>query len=198
MKTAVLLALFCLVLPPAWGHEGHDHGPPPPPMVIDATPRASAESELFELVAVLEAGPRLLLYLDRHASNEPVSGAQLEVESGAFKAVAADLGGGVYAVPGESFVRPGTHSLTLTVQAGEDTDLLAASLAVPEPAQAAVASERDWRPWAAGGAALVLGLALGWRALRGRGKSARQAMPGAGAPAAGVSPSPAALSGEQQ
>lgn len=198
MKTAVLFTLFCLALPPAWGHEGHDHGPPPPPVVIDATPRASAESELFELVAVLEAGPRLLLYLDRHASNEPVSGAQLEVESGAFKAVAADLGGGVYAVPGEAFVRPGTHSLTLTVQAGEETDLLAASLAVPEPAQAAVASERDWKAWAAAGAALVLGLALGWRALRGRGKSARQAMPGAGASAAGVSPSPAALSGERQ
>ncbi|KAF0102928.1 MAG: RND family efflux transporter MFP subunit [bacterium] len=187
MKTAVPLALFCLALPPAWGHEGHDHGPPPPPVVIDATPRASAESELFELVAVLEAGPRLLLYLDRHASNEPVSGAQLEVESGAFKAVAADLGGGVYAVPGEAFVRPGTHSLTLTVQAGEETDLLAASLAVPEPAKATVAAERDWLPWAAGGAALVVGGGLGWLALRRRGKSARQAVPGAGASAPALS-----------
>jgi hypothetical protein len=187
MKTAVPLVLFCLALPPAWAHEGHDHGPPPPPVEIDASPRATAESELFELVAVLEAGARLLLYLDRHASNEPVSGARLEVESGAFRALAEDLGGGVYAVPAEAFVRPGTHSLTLSVQAGEETDLLAASLAVPEPAKATVAAKWGWWPWAAGGAALVFGGGLGWFALRRRGKSARQAVPGTGASAPALS-----------
>lgn len=164
MRTLSLFLLGWLALP-VWSHEGHDHGPALPPVEIQAEPRAAAESEEFELVAVLEAGPRLLLYLDRHASNEPVSGAQLEVESGNFRAVAEDLGGGVYAVPGESFVGPGTHSLTVSVQAGEAADLLAASLVVPSPAPAAQAKGSEQSGWIAGGAVLVAGLGLGGLAL---------------------------------
>ncbi len=153
----------------AIAHEGHDHGPAPAPTVTTLAPRASAESEWFELVAVLEAdGDRLLLYLDHHASNEPVADARIELDSGSRRAIAEALAPGLHALPAGELSRPGTHPLTFTVQAGDDIDLLAASLVVPAPA--ATAADRawpDWTPWGAGAALLGLaGLTGWWRARR--------------------------------
>jgi hypothetical protein len=82
------------------------------------SPRTSAQSEEFELVAVLAEG-KLTLYLDRYADNAPVPDAEVEVESGAFKAVAAQVAPGVYTVPGQAFAQPGKHPLTISVQAGD-------------------------------------------------------------------------------
>ncbi|MES2089528.1 MAG: hypothetical protein V4532_06065, partial [Pseudomonadota bacterium] len=78
-------------------HGGEDHGEPAAtPVLLGQAPRAQAQTEDFELVAVLtqavaaesKASPVLTLYLDRFATNQPVGGATVEVESGAFKAVA--------------------------------------------------------------------------------------------------------------
>lgn len=170
----VALRLALLLGPSAaLAHEGHDHGPPEPALPAQAAPRATAESEDFELVAVLEGGG-LTLYLDRHASNAPVSGARVEVESGALKAAAPERAAGVYALAGEALARPGSHPLTVTVQAGEALDLLAATLVVPaarpagQPTAAKDASR--WLAWRTGGAALLvlLGLAGAGVAWRGR------------------------------
>ena len=70
MKHAHILPILMLATASAWAHEGHDHGPAVPEIRVEAAPRATAESEEFELVAVLEGG-KLRLYLDRYASNEP-------------------------------------------------------------------------------------------------------------------------------
>lgn len=174
---ALAFALCCLALSPVHAHEGHDHGSPEPAAPVELAPRAAATSELFEVVAVLAPGPRLLLYLDRYASNEPVRGARLEVESGAWRGAAEEIGEGVYAVPAEALRGPGTHPLTLSVEAGGEADLLAASLLVPAPAQATRAAERNWQGWAAGGAALLLGAGLVARAVR---RHRRQASMGGG------------------
>ncbi len=141
------LPILMLAAATARAHEGHDHGPAVPEIRVEAAPRATAESEEFELVAVLEGG-RLQLYLDRHASNEPVAGAGIEVESGAFKGLAQALAPGLYTLPGEAFAKPGKYPLTIGVQAGESADLLAATLEVPQPATTASPDgPPPWQAW---------------------------------------------------
>lgn len=168
MKPVNTLLMLAMAVPPAGAHEGHVHAAPE--VRVEAAPRASAESEDFELVAVLAAEGRLILYLDRHASGEPVAEARIEVESGGAKATARTLEPGVYAVSLDTLRQPGKHPLTLTVRAGDSIDLLAANLDVPQ-ALAVKGASGDagmprWLAWGSGG--LLLGLAL--LRLRGRGK----------------------------
>lgn len=153
-----IAAVFLAATARAHGGEDHSHESAPA-MTGGIAPRASAQSEEFELVAVLADG-RLTLYLDRHADNAPVPDAAVEVESGAFKAVAAQIAPGVYAVPGQVFAQPGRHPLTISVQAGDAADLLTAALDLAPPA-AGVAHAHGWGEWmiwgAAGGLLAVAG-----------------------------------------
>ncbi|MEH3119236.1 MAG: efflux RND transporter periplasmic adaptor subunit [Methylorubrum populi] len=117
----------------ALAHEGHDHGAEPPPAPAQAAPRAEAASTAFELVAVA-AGGRIRFYLDRFATNEPVTGADLAVETpdGAVEATA--LGDGVYEIPAPWLGRSRRHDLLATVTAGDAADVLALDLHLPAPA----------------------------------------------------------------
>ncbi len=126
-------------------------------LAADIAPRTSGQSDEFELVAVLAAG-KLTLYLDRYTDNAPVPDAEIEVESGAFKAVAAQIAPGVYAVPGQAFAQPGKHPLTISVQAGDAADLLTATLDLAPPA-AGVEHAHGWGEWTVWGASGVLLLA---------------------------------------
>lgn len=133
-------------------------------------PRLEAQSELFELVARLDGGA-LTILVDRYETNEPVLGAQLEVESGSLKAPATFRPeSGDYAVTDPAMLsalcEPGEHALVFTVLAGEDTDLLDGTL-VTAAAQAAADDHGDDHEleralWIAGavGLALVGGIAL--------------------------------------
>lgn len=159
----LLLPMLVAVLPfSVWAHGGEDHGNealPPPPAAT--APRAVAQSEDFELVAVLD-GKNLAVSLDRFATNEPVAGAQIEFESGAAKMIATQVAPGAYSVPAEAFARPGKYPLAITVQAGELSDLLTTALEVPAPA---VAADRKtmgypWLVWGGSGALLVMGAGL--------------------------------------
>ena len=81
MLIRILLLVALLAAPgfrPAFSHEGHSHGDEPAPPAA-AAPRADAHSELFEIVAVLGPDRRLWLYLDRHATSEPIDGATVQV-----------------------------------------------------------------------------------------------------------------------
>lgn len=163
-----LIALIAALLLPlaAWGHGGEDHGDGAAAVVPgDIAPRAAAQSEDFELTAILAAG-RLTLYLDRYADNAPVAGAAIEVESGAFKAVAKEVEPGVYALPGQAFAKPGKYPLTFTIQAGDTADLLTAALDLAPP-QAGVEHVHTWGEWAVwGGAGVLLLAGIGLVALR--------------------------------
>lgn len=142
--------------------DGHSHGEAAKPeMNAGIAPRTSAQSDEFELVAVLAAG-KLTLYLDRYADNAPVPDAEVEIESGAFKAVATQIAPGVYAVPGQAFAQPGKHPLTISVQAGDAADLLTATLDLAPPAAGVEHAHGwgEWTVWSASGALLLVGAGL--------------------------------------
>lgn len=142
--------------------DGHTHAEAEKPLVsVDVAPRTSAQSEEFELVAVL-ANKKLTLYLDRYASNAPVAEAQIELESGTVKHIAAQTEPGVYVVPGEPFSRPGKYPLVFTIQTADNADLLTATLEVAQPV-AAPAQAKDTRlVWGAAGALLLAGVGVVW------------------------------------
>ncbi len=141
-------------------------------MIVAGAPRASAGTEEFELVAVLE-GKKLTLYLDRFATNEPVADAQIEVDSSALKAVATQIAPGVYSLPGEVFAKPGKYPLAISVQAGDSSDLLTVTLDLPQPV-AGAAPVNSWSNWAVGGAAgALLLVGAGFVALRRRKQNRR-------------------------
>ncbi|MBX9715141.1 MAG: hypothetical protein K2X42_00970 [Burkholderiaceae bacterium] len=167
-------ALLLPGLPMAGGGDDHSHGPATPAPVASNAPalRVEAASELFELVGVLD-GDKLVIHLDRFASNEPVTGAKITVEGGPLKATAAAERDGIYTAPAAALAAPGTHPLVFTVQAGEASDLLTGDLVVASPAaEPAHADGIAWRslvqPAVAG---LVVFLLLGaglaaWRRRR--------------------------------
>ncbi|RVU18147.1 efflux RND transporter periplasmic adaptor subunit [Methylobacterium oryzihabitans] len=158
----------------ALAHEGHDHGAPAAPVSRTVAPRGEAASAAFELVAVLRAGT-LTLHLDRFATNVPVTGATVEVETPEGARTATPAGDGAYAMPAPWLAAPGHHDLMVTVVAGDEADVLPLGLTVPEPAAAEPAAEarlaalahavknrvalRDPVPAAVGAGAFVLGLA---------------------------------------
>jgi hypothetical protein len=153
---------------PAWaggdGSDGHTHAAPPPPLAAAPGPtgaaRFSAVTEQFELVGVLQ-GKVLTLYLDQFASNAPVRQAQIEVESGAWKGVATEVSPAVYAVPVELLAQPGKHPVTLTVQAGDEADLMNATLEVGPASVASAGAQHThfWGEWAVWWGAAALSLA---------------------------------------
>jgi hypothetical protein len=161
INTFLLVAGMAFGLP-AWAHGGEDHGDAPAPvMAVETAPRAVAESDEFELVAVLNGG-KLTLYLDRFATNEPVADAQVEVESGALKVAAAQVAPGVYALPGEDFVSPGKYPLTISVQAGDSADLLATTLDLAKPVAGVEHAHSwiEWVKWGISGALLIAAAGL--------------------------------------
>jgi hypothetical protein len=89
-------------------------------------------TEAFELVALLRTS-ELVILVDRYETNEPVLDAQLEVESGTLKAVAAFRADqGDYVVTDgallKALAQPGEHALVFTLVAGQDSDLLDGTL----------------------------------------------------------------------
>ncbi len=94
-------------------HEGHDHGPEPKLAQADASPRGGAASDKFEVVAVAQGG-ELVIYLDRFATNEPVRGAKIEVETPEGP-VAAVEDADTYRIKAAWLGKPGHYDLIVTV-----------------------------------------------------------------------------------
>lgn len=141
LALAALLSVFSSGWAPyVSAHGGHDHDEPPAPVARLVAPRAEASSEAFELVAVAR-GSELVVYLDTFRTNEPVTGAKLEIDtpSGTLKPV--EKSPGVYAVAAPFLAKPGSYDLAITVAVGDTVDLLATTLrTVPDAAQGAGAT----------------------------------------------------------
>jgi hypothetical protein len=127
-----VLAL-ALTVNPAIAGPGHDHGDEAPAAAAGpVSPRFEAHTDLFEVVGVLE-GDELSVFIDRFADNAPVLKAKVELESGSTKAVGEfHEKHGDYRFAAAPFKKPGSHPITLTVMAGDETDLLAGDLVVPD------------------------------------------------------------------
>jgi hypothetical protein len=153
LSGAVLAFFLTLSSAAAWASPGA-HGPngehlDSPTVAIGSTsaaPRMEARSESFELVAHLW-GNELSMLINRFETNEPVLKAQVEVETGALKAVAQfheDLGD--YAVDDPAFLKalnmPGAHPLVVTILTGKESDLLEGTLQTG-PASVAAADGDD-------------------------------------------------------
>lgn len=160
----LLSTTLAVVLPlSVWAHGGEDHGADAPPvMSASIAPRASAQTEDFELVAQLN-GSTLTFTLDRFATNAPVVDAQIEVESGtALKEVAKQSAPGVYAVKADLLAAPGKYPLSFSVQAGDISDLLAATLDISPPIEKTphVRGWSEWVTWTISAVVLVAGFGL--------------------------------------
>jgi hypothetical protein len=176
LHSLAAIALTGLILVPKLamagdGHD-HDHGEAAPTATGPALPRFAAESDLFELVGVLN-GKQITLYLDRVADNSPVTEAQIELEIGGKKFKAAKHGADEFEVVLAEAPQAGVLQITATVNDGSDADLLAGELDIHEAAHADEAAHahswKEYAGWAAGGiAVLVMLLTVGRRVLSSR------------------------------
>jgi hypothetical protein len=159
MCTFALTIFLSLSLPLLAGaHGGEEHASVPvQTSTTAASPRIAAATDQFELVGVQE-GKVLTLYLDRFGSNTPVAKAQIEVESGDWKAVATEVSPAVYAVPAELLAQPGKHPLAITIRAGDSVDLMDAILEVGL-ASTGAQHTHFWGEWAVWWGAAALSLA---------------------------------------
>ena len=144
---ALLAHTTAMAAPGAHGPNGEHLDAPTTMRAASALPRVEAKSETFELVAELRTD-ELAIVVDRFESNEPVLGAQLEVESGSLKAVAAFRAEqGDYAVTDAAMLKAlaaaGEHGLVFTLVAGKDSDLLDGTLVALWGGGAALAATND-------------------------------------------------------
>ena len=162
MTRRSLVSLLFLIPTFVFAHGNEEHGTDvAPPVVGEVAPRAEAQSELFEAVVTPQHG-RLTIYLDRSATNEPVSDARIEVESGTWKAVADVAESGTYRVDAAPFAQPGDYPIMLTVTTGDEADLLETTLVVKPVAPAMGASGSSLPIWSwVVGALAALGVGAG-------------------------------------
>ena len=166
----VLWAISATLTSPVWAggdsSDGHTHAAPEPvvPTAINAgAPRVTSQTDQFELVGVLD-GKVLTLYLDHFATNAPVTKAEIEVASGSWKATATEIAPATYTVAADSLTQTGKHPLTVTVLAGEASDLMDATLEVGSatPVTATQQLSQNTSKWAVWSGAAVLLLAAIW------------------------------------
>ena len=164
VRTLLLGTALAAAALPALAHGDDDHSEPhavaTAPMAAQG-PRAEAQTDAFELVASLEQD-RLVLHIDRFDTNEPVEGAQVEVDTGTMQAKATQSSPGVYWVAQGTLGQPGKHPLTITIETEDTADLLTATLEVTA-APAATASgpkSEPWMAWGLGGTLLLSGAGL--------------------------------------
>lgn len=166
MKHVRMFFLVTFIALPAWAggdsSDGHTHAAPPVPAMVapaQATPRAVAATEDFEVVAVLE-GKQLVVYVDRFASNEPVAKAKVEVEGAGLKGLAGEAAPGTYVMAVAAAIAPGKHPLTISIEAGDTADLLSATLDTSQPLVTDVAAH-GWSQREVWSVAALLLLAAG-------------------------------------
>ena len=176
-QIAILIVALAVVLTTffsyAWAGEGHDHGDAPAAATGTAAPRLTSHSDLFELVGMVE-GNEMKIYLDRFATNEPVTDAKIEVEIGNIKGIAAAQADGSYIFKNDVFTKPGDLSVSFTVIAGKDADLLAGDLKIDGPVNDHAHDEnaKPWLRWAAYAGGALLLAAIVFVAMRRRRRAA--------------------------
>lgn len=131
-----LLVMACNALAEPGHDGGHDHDPAPSVITADS-PRLESVGTNMELVATSE-GQRLVLYLDRSDSNEPIDGAEIELSGDGIATVQAKrVAPGTYEVEADWVDQPGTKALVFSIVTPDDADLLNGTWTLPEPSSGA-------------------------------------------------------------
>ena len=161
VKLLLLVTLISLSFPLLAGgdsSDGHTHeAPASVPTNQNITPRAAAATEEFEVVTSLE-GKKLVVYVDRFASNEPVAQAKVEIEGAGLNAVASETTPGTYVVDVATSLPPAKHPLTISIEAGDSIDLLTATLdtSVSVTTEVHTHGWSEWIVWGISGALLLM------------------------------------------
>ena len=182
--TAIQVTLFstciamCLQPIAAQADAGHDDTAPHSTGTVGMNiSRVEAQSDLFEIVGVVENGG-MTLFLDRFATNDPVADAKIDIEVGPVKGSAQANQDGTYTFKHAALTQPGQFPVTFTIAAGSDSDLLAGELVIGDPVAAkAGASDNPLRKrwwWVAGALLLGAGMAFAWWSRRNRVKGVVQ------------------------
>lgn len=149
-----LALTICLLAAPqhALAHGGEDHGDEDKAALTlpaeGQSRRAYASSELFELVLVAPESANannntsLQIYLDHYADNSPVKDAVIELSSSAFSGTAKMLQPGLYQLDVKTLPAT-THAIALTIEAGDDIDLLNTKLDLT-PQSNTVEHQHSW------------------------------------------------------
>jgi membrane fusion protein, heavy metal efflux system len=122
----------------ALAHEGHDHGPPPAPLPAATKPRVAVQTDAFELVGIMANG-QMSLFLDKFATNEAVTDAEIEILAGADSVKAEPRADGSYRATVPALATPGRHQLVFNTRHASGEDLLEGTLEIPAEVSAAVA-----------------------------------------------------------
>lgn len=143
MTARLLLGLcgfvaVCLPSSIALAHGGEDHSHDAVQAEPGMAARVAVTSDQFEIVGVPTAadGGKLILYVTDFWSNRPVNGAKLDVTQGQSTQAAA-VKEGRYELPAPWVLKPGSYPLTFAITAGERSDLLIGTLAIPAMAREA-------------------------------------------------------------
>jgi membrane fusion protein, heavy metal efflux system len=145
LRAVATIFVSLSLVPAALAHEGHDHGASEV-ATGPVAPRLSAQSETYQLVGILR-GERLVIYLDRFGTNEPVTTADIAVTIGdAPDTVDAEWAAeGTYALTSPRFRTPGAVELVFSITGETGDDLLAGTLTVP--GEAAAPDGSGFRTW---------------------------------------------------
>ena len=141
---AVVTAMVWLVLivQGAHAHEGHDHGAPTN-AVATSLPRIAVQSDLYQLVGILEGG-RLTLYLDRFSDNAPVTTGRIAVTVDGEATTTETDPAGTFVVTSNRFAGNGSVELVFDISAADGDDLLIGTLALRSSVGNAAAGPASW------------------------------------------------------
>ena len=141
---AVVAAMVWLVLivQGAHAHEGHDHGAPTN-AVTTSLPRIAVQSDLYQLVGILEGG-RLTLYLDRFSDNAPVTTGRIAVTVDGEATITETDPAGTFVVTSNCFAGNGSVELVFDISAADGDDLLIGTLALRSSVGNAAAGPASW------------------------------------------------------
>lgn len=128
---AMLSVIFASV---ARAHEGHDHETPPSASTSTTRDRGEAHSDRLEILATLD-GDTLQVFIDRYATNAPLDGATVEIETAAGPAKAEALGNGVYRLTGVPLPDSGPVHLIVSVSLDGEVDLFPLEIARTPPSE---------------------------------------------------------------
>lgn len=129
-SSAVMLAGALTFAGDAVAHGQDEHEAPA--SAVQLAPRGEAQAGGIEAVAVAAPDRRLIVYLDREATNERVTDAVVEVDADGLLLKLRDRGDGVY-VADDWTASPGRNRLTIAYRLPEGAGKIEVQLDAPLP-----------------------------------------------------------------